>query len=356
MSTTEAFGKTQSRRNSRSNCEIRYNPDLEHFENTTRDIYCILDVMEHDLFLNKLSLKYNIPEDMCHSVRVTPPWHFNYEVGVGPIVTECERTRTEENDEGEREEVTKTEYCVGSCGNPDRCSEDEEDLCEYNHKIPAAGGESSIVQCCFGVKNAEGDHWGGNLKECIGGPGRTSWDLFDNQYGEPVPRITLAKNGYNAIFNIENIHDVVQGYSGSSIPVANYLKALDVPADEAPLAYERLRERDGPLKMVILEQHKEPFQPYPFFTVECLDDTEEAIHALHLMIREWDTYQEFYDHYQSGGSEGSHPDVTGEEGGDCDYQENRFSARFYGKALCNDYVDMDYYYREGQLFPGLPYQ
>ena len=349
ISTTEEFGPTRSERNSRSNCEIEYRSNLESFESTTKDTYCILDLMEHDLFLHAVSLKYNIPEGMCHSVTVRPPWHFNYAVGEGPIVVSCDKERTVETDEGETETVTETEFCVNSCDNS-KCSENEEDLCEFNHKIARAGGQSEIVPCCFGIKNAEGDYWNGNLRECIGGAGRTSWDAFDDQHGQPVPRIELSsEDGYSDTYEITNIHDSTGGVAVSSTPVANYMKDLDVPAKDAPKAYDRLKRKDSPLKQSL-------FQPYPFFTVECLDATKDTVHALHLMIREWNTYEEFYDYYKSGGSKANNPDVKGEEGEDCDYEEDRFSSKFRGTAPCNDYWDLDDYYDAGQVYPGIPYR
>lgn len=358
ISTTEEFGPTRSDRNSRSNCEIEYRSNLESFESFTRDTYCILDLMEHDLFLHAVSLKYNIPEGMCHSVVVRPPWHFNYPVGEGPLVTSCDRIirKEVENADGELEitEINKQEFCVNTCDNS-TCSEKEDDLCEFNHKVRKAGGETEIVPCCFGIKNAEGDLWGGDLKKCIGGAGRTSWnEVGHDPFGRPTDLIELSsEDGYSNTFEIKNIHDATGGLAVSSTPVANYVKDLDVPAEDAPRAYDRLNRKDGPLKEGL-------FKPYPFFTVECLDATKDTVHALHLMIREWNTYEQFYAYYQSGGSQSNNPDVDGEEGGgggnDCDYEENRFSSKFRGTAPCNDYKDLDDYYDEGQIYPAIPYQ
>ena len=60
--------------------------------------------------------------------------------------------------------------------------------------------------------------------------------------------------------------------------------------------------------------------------MKCIDSAGEVLHKLQLMVREWNTHEEFLSFYQAGGTEDADPDVGGYdrlegiEGEDCDYE------------------------------------
>ena len=80
------------------------------------------------------------------------------------------------------------------------------------------------------------------------------------------------------------------------------------------------------------------------FTWSCLDSAHEVKHRIHLIIREWNTEEEFTKFVDSNGSRGD-PNIGGSEGTDCDYYslDDRIPdtpkerKRFFSN--CNDMTD-----------------
>ena len=54
-------------------------------ESSTEDLFCMLDVMEGDLWYHEINLEYNFPPEMCAYAGFYPHWHYNQAVGNGPL-------------------------------------------------------------------------------------------------------------------------------------------------------------------------------------------------------------------------------------------------------------------------------
>ena len=179
-----------------TDCKIKIPENPE--EGNTEDLYCIMDIMELDLWFHKIILEYNVPPEMCDYLHVDVPWHFNQKVGYGPRnVYECTDYRTGTNDDGEP--ITETRYCLGGCTKHTTTTGEGEDAEETTVTIGCVGAgpvedaqsfcsdldksENDLANCCLGEYNLINDsntstesEWGGDLKECIGGLGRISWE------------------------------------------------------------------------------------------------------------------------------------------------------------------------------------
>ena len=86
-------------------------------EDSTEDLYCVLEVMEGDLWFHNIVLEYNVPEEMCAFLSFEAPWHLNQKTGRGPTrVYECSDfvVGTTGEDE-ETEDETEVRYCLGGC-------------------------------------------------------------------------------------------------------------------------------------------------------------------------------------------------------------------------------------------------
>ena len=270
LNTTEEFEDTRSGRlrfggPSPSNCEIEYDPDLDPSESFSEDLYCILDVMEADIYLHGLSIKYNIPTGMCDYVRISPPWHFNQQAGYGPaIIYECDikinpTTDAEDNTTCEDAKEYYEDGCptsteISSC-NPPRGRENIEEFCAEFDK-----SEQDLSNCCFGnyeVKDTSGevirnDKWPGNLQQCIGGPARTSWTSFDPHYGSPLSeRAYTLEEGFSRVFTIKSIEQATGGLSRASVPVATFIRSLNIRAENIPRKLEGLLGGEGPLAQAV---------------------------------------------------------------------------------------------------------
>ena len=71
-----------------------------------------------------------------------------------------------------------------------------------------------------------------------------------------------------------------------------------------------------------------------------MDSAHEVMHRIHLIIREWNSQEEFLNFRESEGSRGD-PDVGGVEGSDCDYYSQNETGNTIQFGDCNDAFDAD---------------
>jgi len=356
ISTSEEYGDS-ALRESPSNCEIEY---VELEENDaerewTENMLCILDIPEYEFVTKDLHLIYNFPEGMCESTSVALPWHFNREIQAGPVSTECERPAEEEGEEG------GTGYCdsradsYASCDD-DICLEEEGNLC---------GGE---IKCCYGGAKIDGSRWIPDI-ECFGGPALTTKGSDFPREGFYRHIVTdLPEDGLRNTITLENmtelngaprvstrpvsidgdgteIYSGYSGFTGANFPYANYLKILDKSPDQLQSVGR------SSLPAFLQPSNHYDYEPRPFFEFSCLDSGGEVIHKILMMIREWNTFEEFIEFYNEGGSDDPDPDVEGEEGDECKYGE-RASLENQDEQ-CNDYLDLDDIINcDNNLYPG----
>ena len=357
ISTTEEYGDS-SRRESVSNCEIPLNileeEDGLTLSESTENLICILDVLEGDLVIKDIHLTFNFPEGMCSYVRTGLPWHFNREIEEGPIViteeTEGEDATTlycDSNEEssagcGDKPDNSACkeqceegdEVCQGNCDLESLeyaqclvssgCQEDEEDLCP---------GE---VKCCSGGAKVNGEPWEPE-QECFGGPAL----IAEGDIAIPYPDFyknfvrDLPEGGLKEEFTLPNIIDSNESITRSSVAIANYHSQLDLSADD-------LRELERTVLPITLQESPFfPTAPRLFFEFHCLDEGAESLHTILVMIREWNTLEEFWDFYTDGGNDSADPDIEGEEGDECDYEDRAILSGESG--VCNDSDDLDDY-------------
>ena len=132
--------------------------------------------------------------------------------------------------------------------------------------------------------------------------------------------------------------------SNSVLPVANYFDGLKT------LFLKKVVEDGTTVKIVpicfgpILQKkqiQKQQDLPlgYPYYTLSCLDSNFEILHRVHLVIREWNTLEEFVTFQDTEGRSGD-PDIEGEEGDECLYYEPDEFLSHSGQQ-CNDFSDID---------------
>ncbi len=343
ISTNERYGDSISR-DSPSNCEIEYiEPDEDSASSGdwTEVLFCVLDVPEWLFVVTEFHLVYNFPEGMCKDAVVALPWHFNYPIQPGPVVREC--TKPSSNQEGS-ENQGESGYCdnsvssgYGSCAG---CNvSDEENLC-------GVGGNTGIPKCCFGGRKTDGSIWEPD-PECFGGPAFVTSNFSDVDQATRRVITPLPEGGFRQTISFRNLVEVngnqsigrfveggsnVTGYASSSAPYANYLKALDKELDD-------LRSVNRDDLPHFLQPGNYKAIPRLFFEFDCLDEAGELVHGIRLMIREWNTMEEFSQFYADGGNDTSDPDVEGEEGDECEYEDRSILEDEF--LQCNDLLDLD---------------
>ena len=141
-----------------TDCKISVNED------STEDLYCLLDVMEGDLFFHEIVLEYNFPPQMCEYAGFIVPYHLNQPTIKGPdLVSQCKFL-----DETNPQEITTEEkYCNGRCVTSDsvclksgdrvegEATCDSKSECESPGCQGVAGTWSSGPDAC---ENGEGDN------------------------------------------------------------------------------------------------------------------------------------------------------------------------------------------------------
>ena len=295
-------------------------------ESATEDLYCMFEISEGDLWYHEINLEYNVPPGMCSYLAFMPHWHYNQPTGYGPsTVYECDiQTGTSENGDP----VTEKRYSLappvsGSCNRISAFKKEVKHLCQYDRSSEENAG---LTNCCIGTYRLIGEQsnsgeWSKGIKNCIGGLARTNWDVFDKR-GFPGVLIEQSGNkGLNKDYTLYPLVDKIEQDRLFSLPTANFFKAIedDKETEDFPAFYTSLNPKKG----------------QPFITWACLDQNKEVKHAIKLIVREWNTQEEFIRFKESQGGSGD-PDITGSEGSECDYYENNILS--FGQ--CDDLMDI----------------
>lgn len=266
--------------------------------------------------------------------------------------------------------------------------------------------DAGLSNCCFGKyteypyskqKDENGiefwkkgvdkeGEWGTDFNVCIGGMARVNPIGNDRRRAGiiagditlenvPYPEVYgddeyVRKNGYDDTYQMEKIYTYVtlndyDGYSGyriyKSAGSANCWGDTDGPegCETEDRSWPRaMYTNNGDLIIPSLEGH-------PFLTWSCLDKGLEVMHRIHLIVREWNTEDEFNAYQESGGSRGT-ANKNGEQDG-CDaYQSDNWISY---ESECNDLPDVkditsgDYIGIRGfdsnlelEEYPGISYQ
>ena len=345
-------------------------------EESTEDMFCMLEKMEGDLWAHDTTIEYNVPAGMCKYLAFQTHWHWNQNAGGGPErVYKCKRSSSgggsgEDDDSSERystscikcgdckinrgkiseadcspsQESIKSNWSDSDCKNTDEipCSkctgdypEEVEDLCPYD----LSQENENLANCCTdsynGYGGAEDGEWGDSLEQCIGGLGRVNWDTKDKN-GIPKGKVVNSEaNGYIGTYKIPNIDSWYDGparvnnqygipakVSGPSFVTANYYEDIEDDTSNKPEFY-----------------NSNYSVGYPYISWACLDSAHEVMHRILLVVREWNSQEEFLKFKESEGSRGN-PDINGSEGSDCDYYSQSETGKLqFGE--CNDASDAD---------------
>lgn len=338
-------------------------------QESTEDLYCLMDIMEGDIWYHSFILDYNVPEGMCDFLSFEVPWHFNQIVANGPsriYQKECEGVVSASGTERE----IKQYYFLklnGDCED-DPKFEDIERMCDTLNKT-----EVGLGNCCFGQYEltVEKDqsttvaNWGGQLRNCIGGLGRWNWTAH-NEDGRPLRIVTpTAEDGliesYEIPAAIDAYEGVITAYEEDEKPpqrkepsfiTANYW----IDAENKDFLNNMPSVYKAPTRNLPGQRttpYTRPSTGYPYLTWSCLNAAREVKHRIHLLIREWNTQAEFHSFVESQGSRGN-PDEEGAEGSICEYYEAE-EGSILRDSECNDFWDLDNYEALGNPNNNNPY-
>ena len=340
-------------------------------EDSTGDLYCIIDAMEGDLWFHSIVLEYNVPEGMCDYLDFEVPWHFNQRVGNGPSpVHECNNYAIKGSsctgEEGNNHPETETRYCLGSCvtdlsncGNGDAviitidCEgagplKEAKDFCNSLDL-----SDNKLANCCLGeyiLKSTDSSteaNWGGDLKNCIGGLARTNWNAF-NEDGLPIILTTnTLKDGYKNTYEMPALIDLYGGNRQPKLGFPSFITAnYWTNIEDKNFTSSKPKFYTAPTTSQLPKSYLRslPIQGYPYLTWTCLDKAREIKHRINVGIREWNTQEEYNSFKETKGSRGD-PDIEGQEGSFCEYYEAEEND-ILKSTLCNDIMDLDDWEKE----------
>lgn len=300
---------------------------------SAQSLDCVLDMNELDLYFHGMSFQYNVPSGLCSYVEFRTYWYYNFEVGYGP-------TSIVKNESQDAAGIVTGSSCtidgVAGCSGTEAVYGTEGPRCKYDYT--ATGGPN----CCVGSYSLTNNTttpsgttsttsilgWGGNIGNCIGGAGKTSWTKYSKE-GYPRSQIyhTPAK-GLNERYDVKGPIDSTN--VGSNFPNSNYFTAskhthsgyFESRVSSLPYIVDPIDDRNGtPL-----------YSGNPAYTWSCLDRNDELVNQIRVYVREWNTNKEFVKYGTSKGASGD-PDIAGVEGSTCDYTT--------GSGYCNDSFDLD---------------
>lgn len=272
------------------------------------DITCTVQAGELALFHQGLKLQYNVPADKCDYIGTKPYWYFNSEIGYGPTDV---IVNVAKNSSGT---VTSTSCSVdgsafASCTPASATSnawndvdfdiaEDVSVKCLYD-----TSDEDGGVNCCLGKyrlrtnistpdgltqTDERGKSWGGSPGSCIGGAGKTDWDLKTAD-GVPIYEIEKMTPGV-ARTKIIRVKGPIDSLGvATNIPVANYYThgihrhtgygaVSGTIFSDYPYFVDPISDRSGSLIP--------PGSPH--YQFDCLDEAFEVNFRVRMMVQEWD--------------------------------------------------------------------
>ncbi len=307
------------------------------FGSTKQDLTCIIDVPEGEIVHIGMSMKYNVPPDMCNYFERKPYWYYKNEVGVGPVSLTVTRTLT--NGLFTSATCSVDGSPAAACNAPGlEATIDPKTLiptCIYDRS--KTGG----VNGCLGsyvmainetntvtappsttVSNfQQAAAWGGSISTVIGGPGSQGWPAGPGGY--PITQFVAALGGIP-----NQTYTMPPTLIGETLSIANYYKPLIhdhrgfVSATRSTLPYFIAPIDDLNGSALFTAQDSYEFS--------CVDAAQETIHRIRVYVREWNTRQDFNDYVASNGAT-EVPDRGGVEGVSCNGLV----------GPCNDFIDSD---------------
>ena len=341
-------------------------------QESTEDLYCIMDVMEGDLWFHEIVLEYNVPEQLCDYLDFEVPWHFNQSIGRGPnTVHVCNDYFTGCSDGETPTPETETRYCLGGCNKTtislcpgenqvttscrtDTTASPQEEAQNFCSSLDLS--ENDLANCCFGDYTliSEGTsstaNWGGDFQNCIGGMARFSWTSF-NQAGVPIILTTnTLKAGLRETYTLPALINTYDGHYDDISTDAKLKRPTFITAnywtdvEDKDSVSNRPKFYTAPTEAQLPKDYLEPLHVnqssgYPYLTWSCLDKAREIKHRIHLIVREWNTQEEYDSFKDTKGSRGD-PDVVGQEGSICQYYEAG-EGSILKSTECNDAIDAD---------------
>lgn len=265
-----------------------------------RDIFCIAEIEELDLFFSEMTLQFHVPPSMCSYARFIPYHFWAYEAGTGPASTSHEVLAS-----GAVNDVLNTLNGVPQC---DYKHTDSLNCCtgDFTKTVTTYAADGTFTQ------ESTEESWGGVPSSCLSGPAlSTEWSRYIGTDGYPMARLEyVVGTGVNSTFKI--LAAISTSFAGvqmkNNVWAANFYNPTDHPAATGsgyvPAGYDG--DRPVALRIPDTVSGTDVYMPEDSYVLSCLDRADEVLARIRLMIRDWNQNP-----IESGGD----PDTTGTDPG-----------------------------------------
>ena len=231
---------------------------------SVKDIECMIEGEELDLFFQGVSLNYNAPASMCSYVQVLMPFYFNKKPGIGPTTVNDNSNGVTTHGgvlPGATDETCNYKYKDSQGNDKENCCVGDYSLTTWSTTASGAGFTETptVTQ----------KKWGGSVAKCLSGAAMAV--MQKDKSGFPKTEISYVEGvGVRSSYLIPS--PLILG-STSNIPIANYFD----PAEHV-----------GGLPTALTPVTDFPtFSPTPKYVFSCLDRANDPIARITLSVRDW---------------------------------------------------------------------
>lgn len=276
---------------------------IENTSMSSKDITCIVEAKELDLYFNGVGLRFNVPQDMCDYVSVNRPAYYNFMPGDGPATVIDNRSNTVGPVTINGITAAAGQLKVGAATKTSiYCDYDYSNSVNPNYK-------NGAPNCCMGtyelytvsvsgttvtISPAQKNNWGGKYANCLSGSAMQK-DKANNflSSGYPIARTydvtNVGLNGAYFVASPYNLRLSTNVFAANYFDPAQHITAGGVPVSTAAVG------------------NAPAVNPYHEFI--CYDRSHEVKAQIRVLVREWNSDAEY-----NLGVAGD-PDTTGNQPG-----------------------------------------
>lgn len=236
-----------------------------------KDIYCILDMQEMDLYFNGLTFNFNAPNSMCSYTQLRSYAFYQFNAGTGnvDIISEVDTAA----DGSTSQPVGSAPVANGVPVCPyDYTAKGGPNCCEGSWTLTETTASPATVTVTTGA-------YSGLRSNCLAGAAMDVSGALDKDGFPTAVDFRTLDTGQNFIYTIEA--PIAKGY-GSNLYIANYF--LPTSFGDSGTTFPPSTSSDFPIPM---------YTNHQYYEYGCLDAADDYNARVRLLIRSWDTVANF---------------------------------------------------------------
>lgn len=249
-----------------SACEISPTETVQ----AKKDITCVFDVNELDLYFNTVDVNISVPKGVCDYVTIQPYWFYKAQPGVGPTTVEATQDAN-----GVLTINSPTDGTVLVRNNSISCAydysaEDGPNCCSGDYS-----GTLNVISTGTTTTSTISGSWGGKIGNCAAGPGADE-EHWSRSAAENIPLADVWYTNDGLTYSYPVKSPISQQF-GTNLSSANWVNNHASATLPMPLRATGIQS---------------VYRPQLYHTFKCLDFASEVKMQARLLIREWNLLSE----------------------------------------------------------------